>query len=127
MMRETASSDASSRSGSTIGSALVEYLRPHRDILRLSLAGSLRRRKEVVKDIDLVASVRRSGPVMKAFLASPDDVIVEIEGEAIRSSGRFRKALREFQVGDTVEITYWRKGKKKTVEVEVAAKPARRQ
>jgi len=47
--------------------ALVETLRAHPAVLRISLAGSLRRMKEVVKDADIVASSNDPGAVMDAF------------------------------------------------------------
>lgn len=47
--------------------ALVDALRAHPAVIRVSLAGSLRRMKEVVKDADIVASSRDPEAVMAAF------------------------------------------------------------
>jgi DNA polymerase (family 10) len=47
--------------------AIVEALRAHPAVIRVSLAGSLRRMKEVVKDADIVASSRDPEAVMAAF------------------------------------------------------------
>jgi DNA polymerase (family 10) len=48
-----------------------EALRAHEDILQISVAGSLRRGKEIVKDLDFVASSRCSEDVMGYFIALP--------------------------------------------------------
>jgi DNA polymerase (family 10) len=47
---------------------LVDILRTHPDITRVAVAGSLRRCKEVVKDLDLIASSKKPGAVMDAFV-----------------------------------------------------------
>jgi len=46
---------------------VVDLLRTHPGITRVSLAGSLRRGKEVVKDMDLVASSKNAAAVIEAF------------------------------------------------------------
>ena len=48
-----------------------EALRHHEDVIQLSVGGSLRRGREVVKDLDFVASSRRPGEVMAYFVALP--------------------------------------------------------
>ncbi|MEM9443962.1 MAG: DNA polymerase/3'-5' exonuclease PolX [Verrucomicrobiota bacterium] len=48
---------------------LVDQLRAHPQVSRISLAGSLRRKKEVVKDIDLIASSNQPETVMKDFVS----------------------------------------------------------
>ncbi|MBY0490125.1 MAG: PHP domain-containing protein [Gemmatimonadaceae bacterium] len=47
----------------------ADALRRHRDVLQLEIAGSIRRRMEVVRDVDLVAAVRGSPSVVAASLA----------------------------------------------------------
>jgi DNA polymerase (family 10) len=54
--------------------AIADILRALSQIVRLDVAGSLRRRKEVVGDIDIVGSVARDEdrrPVMEALVAHP--------------------------------------------------------
>jgi len=46
---------------------LLDELRQHPDVIRVALAGSLRRGKEVVKDVDLLASSKAPLAVMEAF------------------------------------------------------------
>ena len=48
-----------------------EALREHEAVVQLSLAGSLRRGREVVKDLDFVASSRQPKEVMDYFVALP--------------------------------------------------------
>jgi DNA polymerase (family 10) len=48
-----------------------EALRDHEAVLQLSVAGSLRRGKEVVKDLDFVASSRQPVEVMDYFVSLP--------------------------------------------------------
>jgi DNA polymerase (family 10) len=48
-----------------------EALRAHEDILQLGVAGSLRRGRETVKDLDFVASSRRPEEVMEYFVSLP--------------------------------------------------------
>ena len=48
-----------------------EALRDHEEVIQLSVAGSLRRGKEIVKDLDFVASSRKPQEVMDYFISLP--------------------------------------------------------
>ena len=48
-----------------------EALRDHEGVIQLSVAGSLRRGREIVKDLDFVASSRQPQEVMDYFVALP--------------------------------------------------------
>jgi DNA polymerase (family X) len=64
--------------------AVAEALRGLPQVVRLSIAGSLRRRKEIVKDVDMVASVARAEDqigVMDALVALPQVVSVTGKGD----------------------------------------------
>src|SRR5262249_22276166 len=50
-------------------------------VVRAALCGSIRRRRESAKDIDLVASSKDPGPVMDAFVALPQVAQVLAYGE----------------------------------------------
>ena len=50
---------------------LRDALRDHEDVLQLSTAGSLRRGREIVHDLDLVASSRQPQAVMDYFVSLP--------------------------------------------------------
>jgi DNA polymerase (family X) len=48
--------------------ALLDHLEQSKTVIRMEVAGSLRRRKEVVKDIDIVASAKQPKTLMKRFV-----------------------------------------------------------
>jgi len=60
---------------------LVDYLSALDEVDRLEVAGSYRRRKETVGDIDLLAVATEPGPVMERFLAYPRVERVEMSGD----------------------------------------------
>lgn len=62
---------------------LLSLLGKHKDIKRSSIGGSIRRRKEVVKDIDIVASARqeRVVSIMDYFTTLPDVQSVMARGD----------------------------------------------
>ncbi|SDU08571.1 DNA polymerase (family 10) [Verrucomicrobium sp. GAS474] len=66
-----------------IAEDLVDTLRTHPDIHRVSVAGSLRRGKEIVKDIDLIASAspEHAKGIMEAFVALPEVTRILGQGE----------------------------------------------
>ena len=55
----------------TLAEAIVEALRKLPGIKRMELCGSVRRRKETIKDIDILVSADKAGPIMDAFVALP--------------------------------------------------------
>ncbi|HLB25295.1 MAG TPA: DNA polymerase/3'-5' exonuclease PolX [Nitrospirota bacterium] len=59
---------------------LVEPLRKSKKVVRVSVAGSLRRRKEVVKDIDIVASTEDPAAVAELFTTLPGVEMVTGKG-----------------------------------------------
>jgi DNA polymerase (family 10) len=61
--------------------ALFEGLRKCPGILRMELCGSLRRRKETIKDIDILVSSNDPAPIMQAFITLPQTVQVIAHGE----------------------------------------------
>ena len=70
------------RLGDVAGTAfrLLEELRAHPDVTRASEGGSLRRRKEVVRDLDFVASTRDAAAVGEFFATRPGVVEVIAKG-----------------------------------------------
>ena len=68
---------------------LLEYLEACKEVQRLEVAGSYRRRCETVGDIDLLAIASKAKPVMDRFTAYPQIDRVEMSGET-----RGRIALR---------------------------------
>jgi DNA polymerase (family 10) len=60
---------------------LLENLRAHSEVIRCSAAGSLRRFKEVIGDIDLLASSKRPAEVIGFFVSQPGILKVTAKGE----------------------------------------------
>lgn len=56
----------------TQAEALKAHLEENAPVKRLEIAGSLRRRKEIVKDIDVIASSIKPNAVMDEFIAYPE-------------------------------------------------------
>ncbi len=62
------------------GNKYVEYLKKHKKIKRLSLAGSLRRMKETIGDIDILASSDEPDEIMDFFVKYHDVQRVLMKG-----------------------------------------------
>jgi len=56
--------------------------------------------------------------------ATGGDVITAIDGQKVKTSEGVQLAIDAHHPGDTIEITYWRKGETKTVSVKLATRPA---
>jgi DNA polymerase (family 10) len=50
---------------------LLEYIQSSPAVIRAELAGSIRRRKEIISDIDIIASSENAKAVMDYFIAAP--------------------------------------------------------
>ncbi len=64
-----------------IAERLLEALRSHPDVIRASAAGSLRRHREVIGDIDLLASAKRPVKVLDFFSQQPGILEIIAKGE----------------------------------------------
>lgn len=62
------------------GSHLVDYLKGNRDVLNISIAGSLRRMKETIGDIDILVSSLKPGGIMDFFVKYQDVYQVLVKG-----------------------------------------------
>src|ERR1022692_577841 len=60
---------------------LLEALRSHPDVIRCSSAGSLRRHREIIGDIDLLASSKAPEEVIESFTSQPGVLKVLAKGE----------------------------------------------
>ena len=64
-----------------VAEPILDNLRDHPDVVRCSTAGSLRRFKETIGDIDLLASSRKPAAVIDFFTAQPGILSVSAKGE----------------------------------------------
>lgn len=63
-----------------VAEELLSALRTHPDVIRCSTAGSLRRFREVIGDIDLVASAKAAEEVLDSFAAQPGILRTIVKG-----------------------------------------------
>ena len=76
-----------------VAKRLLEYVQGAPTVHRVSIAGSLRRWKEIVKDVDLLASADDSGKVMSHFVKAPG--VVEVIGQGdTKSSVRLASGMQ---------------------------------
>src|SRR5215471_11725911 len=64
-----------------IAETLLEALRSHPDVIRCSAGGSLRRHREIIGDIDLLASSKNPADVLEFFSQQPGILNVIAKGE----------------------------------------------
>ena len=72
---------------------LLRHLRQSDGVLQAEVAGSYRRRRETVGDLDIVVAAEPSRPVMQRFI-SYEDVVEVVEQGATRSTVRLRNGLQ---------------------------------
>jgi len=64
-----------------VAEPLLDGLREHPEVIRCSAAGSLRRVKEIIGDVDLLASSKRPAGVIEYFVTQPGIVKITARGE----------------------------------------------
>jgi DNA polymerase (family X) len=64
-----------------VAEPILDNLRSHPDVVRCSTAGSLRRFRETIGDIDLLASSKKPGAVIDFFAGQPGILNVTAKGE----------------------------------------------
>lgn len=64
-----------------VAEPILESLRAQPDVIRCSIAGSLRRWKETIGDIDFLASSKKPGAVIEFFTRQPGVISVSAKGE----------------------------------------------
>lgn len=107
---------------------LLEHLASTKGVIRCELAGSLRRKKEIIGDIDILASAKTAGTpaIMKAFTSHPDVQRVIAEGET-KSSVLLNSGINcDLRVVDDKEfpfaLAYFTGSKEHNVEMRSLAK-----
>lgn len=66
----------------------------------------------------LVASVTETGPAEKAGLKA-GDIILDFDGKSINQMRSLPRIVAETEIGKTVDVTYWRDGKKQTTKITI--------
>ena len=107
---------------------ILEAIKRHKGVLRCEIAGSLRRRKEIIGDIDILASARRKDAVqiMELFTSHPDVASVVARGET-KSSVILRSAINcDLRVVEVKEfpfaLAYFTGSKEHNIEMRSLAK-----
>jgi len=72
---------------------MVADLREHPDVIQVSVAGSYRRRKEVVHDLDFIVSTKAPEEVTRFFVTHPLVEGIEAQGPT-KSSVRFKTGIQ---------------------------------
>lgn len=73
--------------GMIFGNKVIEDVKKHEDVIRISLAGSIRRQKEIIKDIDILGSCREDKrKEIMDFFTSLEDVEKVIAKGSTKSS-----------------------------------------
>jgi len=75
------------------GEAFLAYLRAVDGIVRAEIAGSYRRRRETVGDLDILVTCRRGTPALQRFVSYPE-VDEVLERGPTRASARLRSGLQ---------------------------------
>jgi DNA polymerase (family X) len=69
-----------------VSEPILESLRQHPDVVRCSTAGSLRRFRETIGDIDFLVSSRNPAAVIESFTTEPGVISVSAKGETKASA-----------------------------------------
>src|SRR5262249_2804894 len=72
---------------------IVGALRRHREVKQLELAGSIRRRKETVGDVDILVTSSKPEKIMTAFTGLPE-VLDVLERGGTKASVRHREGIQ---------------------------------
>lgn len=108
--------------------SILGLIRDHRDVIRCEIAGSLRRRKEIIGDIDILASVRRGAVprIMQAFTKHADVEKILAKGET-KSSVVLKSGINcDLRLTSDVEypfaLVYFTGSKEHNIEIRALAK-----
>lgn len=91
--RETGPRRVKLSTAEEIGEELVNYLKASKGVREVTIAGSYRRRKDTVGDLDIVVAGDRNNDVMERFVAYPEVAEIVAKGDT-RSTVRLRSGLQ---------------------------------
>src|ERR1700682_2901232 len=85
---------------------LLSDLKAHSDVLHVDLAGSYRRRREIVRDLDLVAATKKPEAITKFFASHPLVESIIAQGPT-KTSVRLRSGIQsDLRVVNTAEYPF---------------------
>ncbi len=64
-----------------VASSLLNLLKDMKEVIKIEVCGSFRRRKEIVKDIDILVASKKPAPVMEKFVNAPGVVQILSHGD----------------------------------------------
>src|SRR5690606_28551017 len=67
--------------GTEISNRILDYLRSQANVQRIAAAGSVRRRKETIGDVDVLVTTSNPGDVIRTFTTFPGTYEVQAQGE----------------------------------------------
>ncbi|HLV00933.1 MAG TPA: DNA polymerase/3'-5' exonuclease PolX [Acidobacteriota bacterium] len=79
--------------GTEISNRILDYLRSQANVQRIAAAGSVRRRKETIGDVDVLVTTSNPGDVIRTFTTFPGTYEVQAQGET-KASIRTRQGLQ---------------------------------
>src|SRR2546425_9577370 len=83
---------------------MVEYLRTETGTERIAIAGSLRRYKETIGDIDIVVAADEAGPIMETFVRAPSIERILARGDTKSSVVVDRGLQIDLRVGPPASV-----------------------
>ena len=86
---------------------------------RLDVEGALIR--EVYRGTGAEAAGLQGTSLARGGRIVPGDIVQEIDGKRVKSTGDLQGRLADYQPGDTVTLTLWREGKTRKVQVRLQA------
>lgn len=75
----------------SVANSLLNLLKDMKEVIRIEVCGSLRRRRETVKDIDVLVSSKNPRPIMEKFVTVPG--VIQVLGHGETKSSIFVEAL----------------------------------
>jgi DNA polymerase (family 10) len=89
-----------------VGERIVEELRNLPGVQRISVCGSLRRHREVVRDIDILVSSKNAKSIMERFVKLPNVVNILGEGDTKSSVQTFEGYQVDLRVVDDADYPF---------------------
>jgi DNA polymerase (family 10) len=90
----------------SVGGKMVEEMKNLPGVQRISVCGSLRRHREIVRDIDILVSSKNAKPIMERFVKLPNVVRILGEGETKASVQTFEGYQVDLRVVEDADYPF---------------------